>query len=675
MLLKKIFSCAINTIVKVAKTHPKNTFSVIILLIRSLWLKTELDSTEYFIQPVNVSESISKSLASPITLADNSLAKIRQINTDFKNNDVDAINKFRIKNNLEVTSCQNLIPTLDSCNCLLDLINEIKAKTTDGDIKIKTTTNFKLPINFSIDDTWGYLKEHIGKPTIYLKTEVVPKNNKGLITVNATYDSEHSYHSDIVANNNDKIEDKIAILHLRYTSPATFASLMHAADPYGTSQAIQIAVMHNSEYKKISSPFTLLGNLNLKNSEQLQDFSYIKDAQSNFEKALEINNNDENAKLGLVIVHRINAELDLIKPSNNLALADEQQLNSMIGKGLLVSQAYRQKITFYDNVAAENIIKGAINKYPNEQSLKLTYISLLLQDTSLDTAESYVESLSKDHEVGQNSYADLPSYIKLGNLILLLNQYNRLSSDGNELENKLREINSQSSKLNSCEFNSWLSYVSNYINIFALKPDKTKSDNKKYNMLLNSTANQLAIAERNGTYGFQFHFINAQILHELDMSNEAVKQYEKSLYYPGAHYKSKANLSEIQLDIGDYYRNLKNEYKAINPYKKSEEYATESIKLNKTPEAVGNFLSAIFSLKDYKRYISEFKLEDSYLRENLVLSNDNEAYNSMLTQYGYAICSIGNLDDAKKIYEFTIKNTLLYSKTVVDLQECIKNAH
>lgn len=639
----------------------KKSFSIFALVIYFLFF-FELEK-EFVIEPVEVIKIQKINVNISNSLALSAVSKLRNVRTEYINDNFNFIHLFMKKNNIDNQNCYQMDFRSDICNCTADLIKEVEADIPQH------YEDLKISVNYSNFEFSTYLIQSLryfrNKPLLIISSSVKETSkNKYLLSVSLRVDSKNSYTTQSIVEGADNIEDRLSIMYMKYMYPAIYAAIMYQQDPLGVKEALDIAFKHYDEFQVSSSSFTLLGHLGLMEYFLSPDLNGIYDAKKNFIKALELNQNDKNAKVGLIVANRnIITNSEYISPQKKQNLFDENDLfiNQLIAKDELIYEAGFEKVMLHkvkgeyeEAITLSNTLQKRYSKVLN---FKLLHLSTLLYLGRLNEAEKFQSTFSEEYSTSTDNEL-VKSTIALSKMLVLFMQAEQNNKKLDEFNNYWSSIYQESENLNVCSLLIWNRYLIAYID--------NSENNLRSAVIYSNLANQLTKAKENGAFGLVFLEAYAHVANKVGFHEIAVFNQEKALIYAGSRlHVSQINLSAYLLELGDFYKSKNESIKAQFAYQRAGKYAEDSIKIKKTSSAIVNYLEALKEQKKHNKYIHEFL----YYKQNYL--KGLPIYIVLKTNFGLENCFNGNLKEAKSIYLEVKENPTVNTALKNELKQCI----
>lgn len=607
------------------------------------------------IEPIALPVSLTKSGNTTEFITKNSYAKVSKIREAFLKNDTKFINTIKTNNNFKDLNCHNLNLVTNGLDITQDLLRVIALRDVNN--KNDITFNFGV-VQISWNVYRNFIKQLKDKPTIIISGNVVDElNGKYAIKIVTNFDTSIPHASELTANNIAEIEDKISILLLKYTYPAIYASLVSSANNTESIDTLNMAMQNLAEYKQNPAALTVLGNLYLENVVSAYDINSVKEAINQYEKALRSDKNYQAAKIGLA-----KANYAYVGFSDKLSLKEKDQkyvemsklIDTVITSNTYLNDAYTLKIklAYLDEVNA--IAKHAMAVLPEDDSLKLTYLSA---ESDPAVRQQFFYSIVNQYKSKGIDEYNLPSKIVYLKIWLLFQNY---MSDKNERH--LKEIEMHLSKLNKCEFLSWIRNAQEYA-----------IENKDV-VLLKYLSEQMNDYEAiHNSYEFQITF--GDIQNSLDYFDDSIRHYKKALTYKTNHYRTFGAISYALLGKAVSQEQEQEQELALKTLSEAESYALRSLNLNRTSQITANYLESIFYQNKFLAYSKKFKYHSNYLKSQV----PKEIWLGMLAHNGYALCKTLNLDDAQNILSEIMKSSYIHSDKldtrIDELKSCIAQVY
>lgn len=625
----------------------------VLLIIVGLTVYALFSPRLFQIEPIALPPSLIKSGYTTEFITKNSYAKVLKIREAFLKNDTNFINTIKTNNNFKDLNCHNLNLVTNGLDITQDLLRVIAL--SDENNKNDTTFNFGV-VQISWNVYRNFIKQLKDEPTIIISGNVVEElNGKYAIKIVTNFDTSRSHASELNANNIAEIEDKISILLLKYTYPAIYASLVSSANNTESIDTLNMAMQNLAEYKQNPAALTVLGNLNLENVVSAYDINSVEEAINQYEKALRSDKNYQAAKVGLAKANYTYAGF-----SDKLSLKEKDQkyvemsrlLDTVITSNTYLNDAYTLKIklAYLDEVNA--IAKHAMAVLPEDDSLKLTYLSA---EGDPAVRQQFFDSIVNQYKSKGIDENNLPSKIVYPKIWLLFQNY---MSDKNE--SHLKEIEMHLSKLNKCEFLSWIRNAQEYA-----------IENKDVVLLKYLSVQMSDYEATHNSYEFQITF--GDIQNSLNYYDDSIGHYKNALSYKTNQYRTYGAISYALL--GKAVSQQQEPELALKTYSEAESYALKSLNLKKTSQIAANYLESIFYQNKFLDYSKKFKYYSEYLKSQF----PKEIWLEMLSHNGYALCETLNLDDAQNILSEIIKSPHIHSakldNRIDELKSCIAQAY
>ena len=433
----------------------------------------------------------------------------------------------------------------------------------------------------SIARVSNYLRKFFDISSIELLPSIISLGErKYKAQVFAKYNNNFSHKSELEANSIQEAEDKLALLILKYSNPIIYASSIFAVNPDEAKQSISLLLKYDKELKKDSSSYTQLGNLYLDSN---NDSNNLNISRHYFKKALEINDDDRSAQIGLIVANISELDKNQFKLDyKNLYKNDLSILDDIIKSDYLVDQAYAYKFIIYivNNEAsnANEIMNDDIYGLKNNTFLQIINLQNLLHQKKFPEAESLIETYLKKFEkvnlenLKKNNYLDYSFYstLILCKLKLLI------------LTDRLNEIQTPSTLTDECTKVFWLDFLTKEY------ASKKIDVDMKLERMINL---EFLSAERNGVDGYSFYAMWGNFLLRSNQNEKSVNKFTKALEFAG--------------DKSITYFKIANIYQKLGMFKISEEYALKSINEKLIPNAISIYFDSIFQQKNYTKFVEE----------------------------------------------------------------------
>ena len=346
--------------------------------------------------------------------------------------------------------------------------------------------------------------------------------------------------------------------------------------------------------------------------------------------------------------------------SGKLSLKEKDQkyvemsrlIETVITSNTYLNDAYTLKIKLAYLDEVNTIAKHAMAVLPEDDSLKLTYLSI---EDDPAVRQQFFDSIVNQYKSKGIDENNLPSKIVYLKIWLLFQNY---MSDKNE--SHLKEIEMHLSELNKCEFLSWIRNAQEYA---------TKN---KDVVLLKYLSEQMNDYEAiHNSYEFQITF--GDIQNSLDYFDDSISHYKKALTYKTNHYRTFGAISYALL--GKAVSQEQEQELALKTLSEAESYALKSLNLKRTSQFTAKYLESIFYQNKFLDYSKKFKYHSKYLKSQI----PKEIWLGMLAHNGYALCKTLSLDDAQNILSEIIKSPYIHSDKldtrIDELKSCIAQVY
>lgn len=633
----------------------KATLSIIVFL--ALLLTFISINRHYLIYSINLPKQLVEKGMSSNSLIENSISRMREVRSYFIENKSEKIFEYLTENNFNSLNCVNLDFESDLCNCRNELVKTISTEVGESkEFNVSVEGKGIKSDEIDLIELFRIIK---GKPTIPISLSVLEKSkNRFVLKLNMVIDSVNSYSTELEVNNESELENGISILLMKYLYPSIYAEIMLGNDFLEAKSALDIAYTHYEEYEETAASNTLIGYMAMSNYIYSSDIKDLELAREKFIKALEVNGNYKNAKLGLIAANRTIIYKSKRLSNNELLKDSENIINNLIVEDeatppFLMELVYLKNYNDH-NKNSENLVLDLVRKHPNEYTFKIFYLSKLLNEGRLDEGENFYKSISETFSGDEK----VSTKFNLMKMLLHFNKSIKYFNDYESFNKEWVQINKSYETLNICEILSWNNYVTKKMKLF---PD---SEFKKW--VYHKIARQLYLSIKEGKNGKHLHDYYGFALDKLGAHREAVEEFKIAARHPNSNdYNIYINISYAHLGLAYQVAKEGNIGYSMHNFKEAEIAAKKSIKIKKTEPAIANFLTSIIGQKNYSRYSIEYSVYKDFLSENTYVSNSLNAYE------GVAQCQVGNHTVAKAIYDRIIKNKNANIEIIKELHSCI----
>lgn len=515
----------------------------------------------------------------------------------------------------------NKLSTLINANLSLDLDN-LKIVTPEKDISLELILD--------------YLKKLTGKSNIHIKPSIinVGPSQSYLTTVSVKYPDNYYSSSEIRSRSFEEAKLNLTMLILKHFNPSLYALKVFNTNPIEAENAILDAVTHNPSFENSSLPYTLLGYLYYESNK-----ADIKKSQLYFEKAINIDNNDQLALWGKSMINRllITKKLNMTS-TESLNNEDLDVANHLIDGKDYALQGYILKAFIYES---ENNIDEAINTYKSAMELFsrdsevfMEYASALISQRKYEEARELIEEQEKYERESKNIKGY--NYVTYQSILLTY------------LENfyTLEKLKPNILNLDKCNLERWIYYIHTEYNRvqFPLTLKAYLSEHLEYLYVL---------GERRGINNAEFYNSWGSYLTDKGDLNKALEKHMNAL-----------RLNENNLKTN---QNIASTFMKMDQFKEASYFFNKIIIKTNDPNFIFLYLESIFKSNDYSRYINEFKKWSEDLNKQDFITK----YNHSLSMAGLSFCNMKNKREAAKLHGLITDEEVRKSEAFNQLSMCI----
>lgn len=452
-------------------------------------------------------------------------------------------------------------------------------------------------VGMSVRTISDALRRAFGKPVLQLSGAIVKvDSNRYVVQIHSQFGPDISHESEVGAKTFADAEKMTSMLILKYANPAMYASIVNLNDPNEVEEALSILPEHWVKPHSPSLPFTYMGYLLLNDQNLAEEKLNKRRAKEYFRLALENNESDDFAKIGLIAIKDRDTREEL------------KELEAFGSNGPLAAYAFAVKAMLHRDVGEFAEEADSWKKATTAMPIDKSYNYIFLRALSLIDHKKFEKAERVINQIAPSAWQ-----FQLGHAMLTAEIKSPSAGDS--------EVEANITFWEPCAIADWAVYLQ----------DRTaKEKDEKLVPLIRKLANdRFAQAEHLGVSGFNFYNRWGVLLFDIGRDDKAIEKYQKARDFYGSEAWTLHNIGMVLL--------------RQNRLKEAEASFRESLGKGPIPIAADKYLGVIFNQKDYRSFLDEYNIWGSK-----VPYKSNEKFQIAA---GIAHCSIGEREAAKAILQ------------------------